>query len=158
MSEIDKLLTDGLLRGYAGKTKFEEIRRGTFVGQQSALPDGNYIDQWFARELGGGQELVQIPDGIGTRLYAGGHVPTEELEKLGITGEDVLKYHRNKLAQLGERTRLGEKCLPEPDGDWQYEYQILDNIPEIRLRIGLETIFYKGDLVFAHGFLQSPIK
>ena len=161
MADAKKLLADGLSAGFAGHSTFETIQRGPFQGKQSLFTPGAgkvYLDQWFASLRGGGQELVQDGSELATRLYAGGTIDDEELTKLGITEDQVSEQLKKSISELGEKTRLGENCSPEPDGDWKYDYQILDTIPEIGLRIGLESIYYKGSLVFAHGFLQSPVK
>lgn len=163
----EKILTDGLLEGYAGNTKSDDVSRGLFDLKSSILIPldsnrritGYYIDQWIVgKTVGGGQEIAQQGYEKTTRVYAGGTLPIEELERIGLTPKDVTGYLKRKITELGEKTRLGERCLPEPDGDWQYEYQILDFIPEIELNIGLETIHYKGGLVFAHGVLKSPVE
>lgn len=161
MTKLKKLLADGLGAGYAGQSNFEHVRRGPFEGEQSLFsPEEEkvYLDQWFAKLRGGGQELVQNEDGKATRLYAGGTIDSEELSKLGITEEQVSEYHKKAIKELGQKTRLDEDCSPKPDGDWQYSYKIIKRLDEIDLTIGLESIFYKGQLVFAHGFMNSPVK
>jgi hypothetical protein len=89
-------------------------------------------------------------------LYAGGTVASEKLGALGISEKQVLDYLKEKIAQL-DKTRLHENIQPVVDGDWQYEYSILKNYPEIFLTIGVEIIQYKGQTVFTHVFLNSPI-
>ncbi len=158
MNELDQVLTKGLKAGYAGGMKPQDVTRGPFTVKQLQPPLGAgelYIDEWTS---GGGQEIAEKDGKKVTRVHAGRPIPQEQLEILGITKQDVVGYLIRKNVELAGKTRLGEKCLPEPDGDWQYEYQILDTVPEIGLRIGLESIYYKDSLVFAHGFLQSPIE
>ncbi len=160
MADLEKLLADGLLAGYAGKSTFEHVHRGPFEGEQSLLtPKGGvYIDQWFASLRGGGQELAQNEDGKATRLYAGGTISPGDLAKLGITEEQVSGQLKKAIKELGQKTRLREDCIPEADGDWQYSYRILDSVDQIDLTIGMEQIRFRGEVVFAHGFLLSPVK
>lgn len=160
MKSLNTLLAKGLAAGYAGKTKFEKVLRGTFEGEESELSseEGVYLDQWFASLRGGGQELAENRDGKVTRLYAGGTIDPQELSKLGITQEQVSKQLKKAITQYGLKTRLDTDCLPDPDGDWRYTYKVIKKLNQINLTIGLETITYREHLVFAHGFLNSPIK
>ncbi len=162
--ELDDLLAKGLGAGYAGKIIPETVKRGPFEGGKQSLftseTNGVYLDQWFAHQNGGGQELVQDKDGDrATRLYGGGNLAPEELAALGTNEEEVINYLIKKVGQLGNKTRLHENCFPEADGDWQYSYKILQpNVGGIPLTIGLESIDFKQTTVFAHGFILSPIK
>lgn len=70
-------------------------------------------------------------------------------------GDNTLKA---KIRELGEKTGLFADCTPNPDGEWQYSYKILQNIEDIPLKIGLETVTYKGSIVVAHAFLHSPVE
>ena len=163
MERVDELLAKGLAAGYAGKIKPVEANRGPFVGKQVIylLGDhdgGTYSDEWYASANGGGQEIAKTNGDTATRLYAGGIINPEKLAELGITEEEIMAYHKNKLTELGSRTRLQENCIPEPDGKLQYDYEVLEHLEELGLTIGLESITYDGNLVFAHGFLKSPIK
>lgn len=155
------LLSEGLGAGYGTGGERQVVQRGPFQVEstQYTSPDGGlYVDQWIADNNGGGQEIVEKDGKKSTRLHAGGVIELEELAKLGLTKKDVTGYLKRKIVELGEKTRLSKKCLPEPDGDWQYEYSVLERIDEMNLSVGLESIHYKGQLVFAHGFLNSPIK
>jgi hypothetical protein len=107
--------------------------------------------------VGGGQELIEVGDERFTRLYAGGTVSLEELEKLGLTKKDVMKYLIEKIQQLGDKTRLLEKC-EQDDGDWVYRYGLLDEEERIPVVVGKEVIRYKGELVFVHNFLLCPME
>lgn len=104
-----KALTDGLNKGYAGG-KPESVVRSGFEGNKSyiELADGAiYHDEWFVEtRLGGGQELVQTNEGKFTRLYAGGTPDETMLESLGITVKDVGGYLKEKILELGDKTRL----------------------------------------------------
>jgi hypothetical protein len=160
--KIEKLLTEGLLSGYAGKN-WVVVKRDIFPGESSHLnsPDGGvYHDEWFVgKHLGGGQELVKIGEESFTRLYGGGTPDLEILEKLGISTKDVGSYLIKKIKELGDRTRLFSDCMPEPEGDWHYSYTILrhnqDNLP---ITVSMEQIRYKGIPVHLHPFIISPIK
>ena len=113
--------------------------------------------------LGGGQELVHVITSHNeeewfTRLYAGGIIADEQLEKLGIKAKDVRVFLKAQINKQGEKTRLFADCETEPEGDWTYSYKITDRNPELELTAAKECISYKGALVFVHHFLLSPIK
>src|SRR3989344_8956444 len=122
--EASKVLTEGLVGGYAGKGKVSNVDRASFSGKSShsePTPGSVYHDEWFVPNyLGGGQELVKVGEEMFTRLYGGGTPSPEKLAELGITVEDVGEYLKRKIVELGDKTRLLEECKPEPDGQWQY--------------------------------------
>lgn len=162
MSErIDKLITDGLVEGYAGTKKPDKIQRAEFSGKANdyiSPEGGHYHDEWFADDNGGGQELVLIGEEQATRVYGGGVIPVEELQKLGLTTKDVISRLRTSVNELKDKTRLHEPCsLQLPDG-WDYEYTLLKKSDEVPLTIGYESIRYNGREVFAHGHIISPVK
>ncbi len=161
MSKGTELLTQGLSKGYAGKTKTEPINRGGLAFKRSCYVDestgGTYHDEWLSARTGGGQELASVGEEKVTRLYAGGVISPDQLEKLGITKKEVIGYLIKKVGELGNETRLFEDCTPAPDGDWQYVYKITDKIESVELTRALETINYKGVQVFVHGFEICPI-
>ncbi len=158
---IDKLLTDGLAEGYAGTKKPKKIKRSGFAGESNDYPSpegGHYHDEWFANDNGGGQELVEIEEEKFTRLYGGGVIPTEELQKTGLTTEKVIQRLIASVRELKEKTRLHEPAsLQLPDG-WSYKYTILKKSEEVPLTIGYESIEYNGREVFAHGHILTPVK
>lgn len=162
MSKATELLTEGLSRGYAGKTEIETVDRGGFKFKRSRYTDEAtgkiYRDEWLAARTGGGQELAVAGEEKITRLYAGGVISPEQLEKLGIAEKEVIGYLIKKVGELGNKTRLFEDCTPASDGDWQYVYKITDRIESVGLTRALETINYKGVQVFVHGFEICPIK
>jgi hypothetical protein len=157
---IKSALTAGLNAGYAGG-KPMSIDRGGFSGKVShiELPDGGtYHDEWFANNSGGGQELVCVGGENFTRLYAGGIPSIEVLSSLGISDKEVGAYLKQKIRELGERTRLVEQCEPDPDGDWQYRYQLTGNYPETYVTTALESIKYKDTIVHHHAFILCPVR
>lgn len=159
-SEIRKGLTDGLLTGYAGQKKPEEIVRGGFRGKASHVDEGfAYHDEWFTDNyLGGGQELLEINGEKFTRLYAGGTPVKETLDQLGITGKDVSKYLKSKIQELSDNTRLTNDCLPKKEEGWEYSYKVTSYNESIGVTTGMETITYQGEIVHIHAFILSPIK
>lgn len=162
MSErIDKLLTDGLAEGYAGIKPPERINRSGFEGKANDYTDtdgSRYHDEWFADDNGGGQELIETTEEKATRLYAGGVIPTEELQTLGLTTKDVISHLISSVRELNRKTRLHEPASLElPDG-WSYRYEILRKSQEVPLTIGYESISFNGREVFAHGHMISPVK
>ena len=154
---ISQALTAGLVAGYGGKTEFIKKERGGFVVKSSHFQNGEmiYHDEWTK---GGGQEIVKIGEESFTRVYAGGVVDKEVLEKLNITHDDVISSLMNKIQKLGEKTRLFADCPADLENDWNYEYKILDQDDQISVTTGKETIKYKDQLVFSHVFVLSPIK
>jgi len=154
MIHTTALLTKGLGEGYAGKTIIETVDRGGFVLKKShyAGAEGKYHDEWYAKRTGGGQEIGEAGEETYTRLYAGGTLKEELLIPLGISEKDVLGYLMKKVTELGESTRLFADCTPDPDGDWQYQYNVTDRIDTVGLTRALESIMYKGIQVFVHGF------
>ena len=160
--EIAKILTDGLVEGYAGNGDVSSIERASFLGKASHFesePGSVYHDEWFVPNyLGGGQELVKAGEDMFTRLYAGGTSSPEQLAKLGITVKDVGGYLRKKIVELGNKTRLFNECKPEPDNDWQYRYEILMKDSSIPVIVSVESIIYKGTRVHLHPFILSPLK
>lgn len=158
---ITKLLTEGLSKGYASTKEPEEVVRSGFVGKYNDYrsPDGgHYHDEWFASDNGGGQELVTIEDESFTRLYGGGVIPTEELEKLGLTTKDVIGRLITSVNELKEKTRLYDPCSLNLPGGWNYSYSILKRSEEVPLTISYESIKYNDREVFAHAHVLSPIK
>lgn len=158
--ESKDILTKGLLEGYVGKSI-----RGSTVRAGFELPtsnyegvEGKYHDEWMADYNGGGQELITTPGGEkATRVYAGGTLSKEKLEKLGLTKKDVigkLVYFVNKLEG---KTRLDEDA-EVIDGEWAYTYKVLRSVQEIPLDLGSEEIKYQNSLVFIHFHILSPVK
>lgn len=157
--EIDKLLARGLKEGFAGGTVREGVKRGGFELESSHFESGDnvYHDEWYADRAGGGQEIVRAGEATFTRVYAGGTIPLGELEELGIIKGDVMAFLKKQMIEDGERIRLHTNFEPEAEGDWQYSYRVLDTDSEIPLTLSKEVIRYKGRLVFAHGFIISPV-
>ncbi len=162
MSErIDKLFTEGLMAGYAGNKNPDTIQRAVFVGKSNDHTTENgehYHDQWFADDNGGGQELVETAEEKATRLYAGGVIPVEELQKLGLTTKDVIGRLITSVRELKGKTRLHEPASLQLTDGWNYKYEILKKSHEVSLTIGYESISFNHREVFAHGHMISPIK
>jgi len=159
MRDNEKLLTDGLLAGYAGKTALEKVVRGGFPLDASHFSgsNGTYYDEWIANMTGGGQEIVEIGESRFTRVYAGGTIGLDELQKLGITKKDVTGYLKQKLQELAEKTRLYDECHSNADGEWKYDYRIVLRNEEIPLTVSEEQITHRDIVVFVHVFLLCPV-
>ncbi|MBU1070860.1 hypothetical protein KKG65_00425 [Patescibacteria group bacterium] len=158
--ETDKLLTKGLQEGFAGRSVIQNVKRGGFTIKSSHFKDGDgnvYHDEWSADRAGGGQEIVKVGETSSTRVYAGGTIPSEKLKLLGISEGDVVTFLKKQITENKGKIRLHTNFEPEPEGDWQYSYRILDTDKEIPLTVGKELIKYKGKLVFVHDFIISPI-
>jgi hypothetical protein len=154
------LLSLGLTKGFAGETQFQTIQRAGFTLHSSHLEvaDGTYHDEWAADRTGGGQELVKVGETTFTRVYAGGTISLAALEQLGITKEIVVAFLIASLTKAGEATRLSENYGPIQDGDWSYQYQVIEKNQAIPLTVGKENITYKDQLVFTHVFVMCPVE
>jgi hypothetical protein len=157
--KIKNGLTLGLLANFGGNTTPETVNRSGFDLKSCSLSkDGvTYTDQWLPRDSGGGQELVRADKEEFTRLYAGGIVGPEKLEKLGITGKEVIGHLIQRISSLGPKTRLFADCQPDNIGLWGYGYKIIEQEPEVGVLAAKETITYKNQLVFVHYFLLSEV-
>ena len=158
--EIRDILTKGLGEGYVGKSVKGLVDRAGYTLETSDYRglEGKYHDEWAAHQNGGGQELVETPDGKkATRVYAGGSLGEEELIKIGLTGKDVSKKLVFFVNQLGEKTRL-DTDVESTEGDWSYSYKILKSVQEIPVDVAEEAIKYKGSLVFIHFHVNSPVR
>lgn len=161
MAHAHDILAQGLLAGFAGKSVFGTAVRGGFslISSEVTFPDNTaqYIDQWIGRQSGGGQEIAKVGNETITRVYAGGTVSLEVLKPLGIQDSDIMAYLKEKLMALSGKTRLSTTVDPIVDGDWEYRYEIVQQIPDMSLTIGKETISYKHTAVFVHVFINSPV-
>jgi hypothetical protein len=157
--KIKTLLARGLERGFAGETITGMAKRGGFNLKSSHFENdsGTYHDEWYTNRTGGGQEIVKTGNQTFTRVYAGGTIPLEKLQQLGISEKDVMGFLKKQILINGEKIRLNTNFRPKVNGDWQYSYQVLDTSKEIPLTFGKEIIKYKGHLVFVHDFIISPI-
>jgi len=153
MKTPEEVATDGLLQGYASGIKPPKVSRGGFTFKVSHIetPDGIYHDEWIN---GSGGEITRVENQLFSRVYAGKFVSEETLKKHGITEEEASQYHMRKVTEAGGKTRLRENYKPEPDGDWQFSYEIIREIPEVDTWAGQESIHYKGDLIFGHIFVM----
>jgi len=155
------LLAKGLQKGFAGNTTRKTVERGPFNLESGHYEDKNgnvYHDEWMADRVGGGQEIVEVDGERFTRVYAGGTVSEETLKSLGLTKKEVIGFLKEQITANGNRIRLYEDFGPESEGDWKYEYEILDKEDDIPVTTGKESIFYQGKLVFVHVFALSPIE
>lgn len=153
------ILAKGLLEGYVGKSVRSSVLRAGFNIETSDYsgPEGKYHDEWAADFNGGGQELVEASDGgKATRVYAGGTLAADELQKLGLTKKDVIGKLIFFVNKLQDGTRL-DKDAEITDGEWKYTYKVLKSVKEIPLDVGEEEIRYKEDLVFVHFHIISSV-
>lgn len=157
----DQILSKGLQTGYAGAGKRISVQRGPFalVAEELAFPelDAKYNDHWIAKRVGGGQEIAQSGKDVATRVFAGGIVKPEILNSLGITEQDVLRYLKETLPKVADKTRLHTDVMVDADGDWKYQYNVIRTYPDVPLTVGVETILYQSKEVFIHVFLITPI-
>jgi hypothetical protein len=160
MIQFPKILSQGLLSGFAGKAEIEAVKRHLFDLQSSHYQNENgvYHDEWAADRVGGGQELVKTDQGRFTRVYAGGTIPEEALLALGISKEEVMRFLIASLQKQIDQTRQETDCLPEAEGDWQYQYHVLERNFVIPYTLGKEEIFYQKHVVFVHLFISCPVE
>lgn len=161
MTNAEKILTRGLKDGYAGGKSPVSVVRGSISGKETheTYPefDAEYVDQWFFKRTGAGQDIARIGNEITTRAFAGGIVDSSVLSSLHINEQDVLSYHKKKLSEVVDVTRLHASVEPAADGDWQYKYLVVKEYPNVPLSIGVETITFKEKEVFVHVFLITPM-
>jgi hypothetical protein len=159
--QIAKAITEGLLAGYGGETKFETTNRGGLNLKRSHYEkDGVvYHDEWLADKKGGGQELVSVGGLQYTRQYAGGIANPEVLASLGITKEDIIGHLVGFIQQLADKARLDIDCEIELETGWKYSYKVkkVDKTVE-GLISSKEKISYQGTPVFIHRFLLCPFE
>lgn len=158
---VARILTKGLVDGYAGDGEIADVTRAGFIGKASHRePESGsvYHDEWFVPTyLGGGQELIKVDGEKFTRVYAGGTPSPEKLAELGITVKDVGTYLKRKISELGKKTRLFENCTPDADGDWRYTYEVVVKEENIGVTVGVESIYCKETRVHIHPFILSPV-
>jgi hypothetical protein len=161
MAETNRIMSEGLAAGYAGGTERVTVHRGNFDLESTnyTSPDGGeHSDQWIANMTGGGQEIARINGETATRLHGGGTFPLETIAALGLVKKDVIGFLKRSILESQGKTRLEEDYMPDAQGDWQYTYRILDSKDPIGLAVGMETITYRGQEVFAHAFINTPVK
>lgn len=158
LSGTDKLLAKGLAQGFAGGTVMDGVTRAGFNFKSSHFEEsGVYHDEWFADRAGAGQEVVKVGDSTYSRVYAGGTISIEELNKLGIDKGQVMTFLKKQMTENSESIRLHTDFTPESEGDWQYSYRVTGTSSQIPLTMGKEVITYKDQLVFEHDFIISPV-
>lgn len=157
---IESAFSQGLLKGYAGGGEIIDIERAGIPGKGSHVEQDGFIydDQWYANTNGGGQELIDIGGIRYTRLYGGGVPNDEVLNELGITVNDVGRYLKSMIIELGIQTRLFTDCTPAPNGEWQYLYAIMRKDDSIGIVTSEELITYKSVPVHIHTFILSPVR
>ncbi|MFA6518985.1 MAG: hypothetical protein WCV93_05060 [Candidatus Shapirobacteria bacterium] len=148
-TNIAKALTAGLLAGYGGQTEFINVTRGSFPLKSSHYQKDNlvYHDEW---NNNGGQEIVKFKDETFTRVYAGG------ANTKTVSADLIIQKLIYFIKQLGDKTRLFSVAKMS-DGDWQYNYQILDQDQDLDITVGKEIITFKDQIVFNHVFVLTPV-
>lgn len=158
--KIKVILAKGLGEGYVGKSVRGKVIRAGFTLETSDYQgsEGKYHDEWAAHQNGGGQELVEGADGEqATRVYAGGSLEEEKLKEMGLTGKDVIGKLVLFVKRLGDKTRLDEDA-ESTEGEWTYSYKVMKSVKEIPVDVGEEAIRFRGNLVFVHFHINSPVK
>lgn len=157
--ESRAILAKGLLEGYVGKSIRGSVVRAGFDLETSDYsgPEGKYHDEWAADFNGGGQELTEASNGErATRVYAGGTLAADALQKLGLTKKDVIGKLIFFVNKLGDGTRLDQDA-EMVDGVWRYSYKVLKSVKEIPVDLGEEEIRHNENLVFVHYHIISPV-
>jgi hypothetical protein len=150
----------GLQKGFTGESVFQPVTRAGFSLHSSHFEEnGNiYHDEWAGSQSGGGQELVKVGGQVFTRTYAGGAIPAAALQALGISKKDIMAYLFTCIASFGEKMRLQTNLPRQVEGDWSYEYRVLEKNDAISMTVGKEEILYKNALVFTHVFVMCPVE
>ena len=78
------------------------------------------------------------------------------LSTLGVTKDDVMAFLKKSLQTLGAKTRFDEPAHLE-EGQWTYQYAVIDRDATTGLITSKETIAFKGTPVFVHLFIISRI-
>lgn len=159
-TKFKKILGTGLAGGYGNSNYEKGIDRAGFKFDINDYqgPEGKYHDEWAAHQNGGGQEIVETPDGEKwTRVYGGGSPDDRVLQGFGTSGVEVGKKIMEFLGKVGKLSRFDED-YELTDGNWAYIYKIIRNVPEIPVFLGQEEIRFKGNLVFVHFIINSPFK
>lgn len=158
--EIKSILSKGLGEGYVGKSLRGQTDRAGFKLETSDYngSEGKYHDEWAAHQNGGGQELAEDINGEkATRVYAGGTLDEEKLKGFELTGKDVIGKLIFFVNKSEGKTRLDED-VELADGDWTYKYKVMKSVKEIPVDVAEEDILFKGNLVFVHFHINSPVK
>jgi hypothetical protein len=161
MTEVEKVLSDGLLAGYAAPhNEHEHVRRGPvlFEASEYVLGPDYYRDEWSS---GGGQEVATDGKKHITRLYGGGVASEKMLENAEVTEKEVLTKLGEFIRRSEGRTRLysdHHDQIDEQASIWWYDYSVISSLQDIKLTTGMEEIYYNGWRVFAHAFIISHIK
>ena len=160
MNTSQTFLAHGLQKSFAGETEFTSGRRAGFDLHISHLEEGGnvYHDEWSGKRVTGGQELVKVDEKMYTRVYAGGTISVDALQKLGIAEKDVMGYLVKCLNEFGEQTRLHKNFGPKKSGDWSYHYTVIEKNDAIPMTTGKEEISYKEQVVFVHVFVMCPVE
>lgn len=158
--KTDKLLAKGLAAGFGNGTVRTGITRGSFDIDSSHLETIKeiYHDEWVAIRIGGGQELVKSGNVTYTRVYAGGVIPTKDLEKMGITIAEIMDVLKKQIVENGEKIRLHTDFEPKLDSPWQYSYKVTGTNKDLSMTTGKELIKYKNTIVFEHDFIICPVE
>lgn len=152
----NKLLSDGLQKGFGGSTNMSKDERGSFrITVSHYEQDGNtYHDEWVN---GGGQELARDAQGNAiTRTYVGNVVSEEKLTELGITEKDIMNVLKRVIVEHGSEIRL-ETDFEINFEEWEYTYRVTYRREDPYIINGIEEIYYKGESVFVHTFGISKV-
>jgi hypothetical protein len=153
---IEESMSEGLKLTFSGESNYSTMETGGIKYMTSDLDKEGvtHHDQWVipvsVRTTVGLETTTNGDEALG-RVYAGGTIQTEDLEKLGITKEKVEEILKQVVLLHRKEIRFNKDFTTTIDG-FNYEYKVLHNDPTIPLIMGLETITYQGEVVFKHGF------
>jgi hypothetical protein len=149
----EELISEGLKQNFDGEATYGQVNQGdlTFSTSQLKTEEGHHHDQWIQSQTTGGLETAKTESGTLIRSYAGGIVKKEVLNELGVNESQILEFLKKIIVNHSEKVRLYSD-FNFRNGDFSYEYKVTEQIPEVSLTLGKETITYKDTIVFVHTF------
>lgn len=160
-NQAAKALSTGLQVSFSGTSIQDTIERGSFTFQTRHVELGGftYHDEYTGRIRASGQEVIRIGEIVYSRAYSGGTLKEEELEARGINEQEVIGHLVKIILAYSDRTRLDtDFAFSEEGSDWDYSYIVTERDESFGLIKATEIIKYKGEIVFRHDFMISPIE
>ena len=161
MSTPEEILGQGLNATFQGQSNIRPTVLATIDSTVSSIspnPTESYQDTFvgtFAYRLTGGFEVAKAGDQTLIRTYNGGTISREELEKLGVTNDEFIKF-LTVVIIANLNTRLTED-IEYSNGEFHYSYKVTAKHPLINATSGIEEIKFGEVLIAQHLFNISPI-
>lgn len=156
---LQKALSQGLKDGFGNNATYGDVVDDNgleFKTVDKLLPGAVYSDRYANLKTTFGQEVVVAGDQTIFRIYAGRAIQ-ELLDELGIDENGIIAILQRVIRDFSDKIRLYEPYT-FTDGDWTYNYRVIDRDEAVGLVTGKETISYKGTVVFGHNFFIPIIE